>query len=97
VAGDGKTVQIIVDAAALTAPDLVTVDALARLQLEARRHGGSFEVRRACDHLVGLIALIGLTDVLPHVPARRLEPRGQAELREQPEIAEGVDRSDQSV
>jgi ABC-type transporter Mla MlaB component len=45
-------------------PDAVTVDALARLQLAARRHGCEVWLRHASDELRELIALIGLDDVL---------------------------------
>jgi ABC-type transporter Mla MlaB component len=46
-------------------PDAVTVDALARLQLAARRYGCRVRLRRASTALVALVAFMGLTDVLP--------------------------------
>jgi ABC-type transporter Mla MlaB component len=46
-------------------PDAVTVDALARLQLAARRHGCRVRLRHASAELVELVAFMGLTDVLP--------------------------------
>lgn len=46
-------------------PDAVTVDALARLQLAARRTGCQVRLRNACDELLELVELMGLTDVLP--------------------------------
>ena len=46
-------------------PDAVTVDALARLQLAARRRGCTVVLRNASPPLVDLVALMGLTDVLP--------------------------------
>jgi ABC-type transporter Mla MlaB component len=46
-------------------PDCVTVDALARLQLAARRYACQVRLRNASDELVELIAFMGLTDVLP--------------------------------
>jgi ABC-type transporter Mla MlaB component len=46
-------------------PDAVTVDALARLQLAARRHGCQVRLRNASSELVELVAFMGLTDVLP--------------------------------
>ena len=46
-------------------PDAVTVDALARLQLAARRHGCQVRLRHASDELLELVAFMGLTDVLP--------------------------------
>jgi ABC-type transporter Mla MlaB component len=45
-------------------PDAVTVDALARLQLAARRYGCEVRLRHASDELRELVALIGLDDVL---------------------------------
>jgi ABC-type transporter Mla MlaB component len=46
-------------------PDAVTVDALARLQLAARRHGCQVRLRHASDELLDLVAFMGLRDVLP--------------------------------
>jgi ABC-type transporter Mla MlaB component len=45
-------------------PDAVTVDALARLQLAARRTGCQVRLRNASDELLELVAFMGLTDVL---------------------------------
>ena len=45
--------------------DAVTVDALARLQLAARRHGCQVRLRHASDELLELVDFMGLTDVLP--------------------------------
>jgi ABC-type transporter Mla MlaB component len=75
---------IICDVGAIDDPDAVTVDALARLQLTARRLGRRVELRRACDELEQLLALMGLSDVLPCRGASGLDPQGQAEEREQP-------------
>ena len=46
-------------------PDAVTVDALARLQLAARRHGCQVRLRNASPELLALVAFMGLADVLP--------------------------------
>jgi ABC-type transporter Mla MlaB component len=46
-------------------PDAVTVDALARLQLAARRHGYRVRLRHASAELLELVAFMGLRDVLP--------------------------------
>jgi ABC-type transporter Mla MlaB component len=46
-------------------PDAVTVDALARLQLAARRHGCQVRLRHPSDELRELLAFMGLCDVLP--------------------------------
>jgi ABC-type transporter Mla MlaB component len=46
-------------------PDAVTVDALARLQLAAQRRGCQVRLRHASKELIGLVAFMGLRDVLP--------------------------------
>jgi ABC-type transporter Mla MlaB component len=46
-------------------PDAVTVDALARLQLGARRQGCVVRLRNASPELRELVAFMGLTAVLP--------------------------------
>ena len=50
-------------------PDAVTVDALARLQLAARREGCQIRLCNASDELLELVAFMGLEDVC------RSEPR----------------------
>lgn len=44
--------------------DAVTVDALARLQLAAHRHGCSVQLQHASVELLDLVELMGLTHVL---------------------------------
>lgn len=46
-------------------PDAVTVDALARLQLAARRYGCRVRLRHASPQLREIVAFMGLEDVLP--------------------------------
>ncbi len=46
-------------------PDAVTVDALARLQLAARRHRCRVRLRNASAELLELVDFMGLADVLP--------------------------------
>jgi ABC-type transporter Mla MlaB component len=53
--------------------DAVTVDALAQLQLVARRRGCQVRLRGAGQELRELVAFMGLDDVL------RIEPRRQPE------------------
>lgn len=53
----------VIDVAGVAA-DAVTVDALARLALAARRHRCRIEFRHASDELRDLIAFVGLDDVL---------------------------------
>jgi hypothetical protein len=57
--------------------DLGTVESLARLQLAARRCGLELRLRRVPRELEELITFVGLAEALG------LEPRGQAEEREQ--------------
>jgi ABC-type transporter Mla MlaB component len=45
--------------------DCVAIEALARLQLGARRHGCEVRVRHASQQLRDVIAFLGLEDVLP--------------------------------
>jgi ABC-type transporter Mla MlaB component len=49
-------------------PSAVTVDALARLQLAARRRGCEVRMRHASNELRKLVDFIGLADVLPQMP-----------------------------
>jgi anti-anti-sigma regulatory factor len=67
---------IVLDASSL-ASDVLTVDALARLQLSAQRNGRLLRLRAVSADLQDLIELVGLSEVLG------LEPGGQPEQREQ--------------
>jgi hypothetical protein len=67
---------IVCDVGALP-PDVEAVDALARLQLSARRLGLEVRLRHASSELQDLLVFAGLREVL------RVEPGGQAEQREQ--------------
>jgi ABC-type transporter Mla MlaB component len=85
---DSDADLVVCDVAALLDPDAVTVDALARLQLTARRLGRQVRLRHACGELQDLLALMGLRDVLSLRARLPLEPRGKTEDREQ---ARGVE------
>ncbi|MQA85581.1 MAG: STAS domain-containing protein [Streptosporangiales bacterium] len=94
---EGSDADLVVcDVASLTDPDAGTVDALARLALTARRLGRRFGLRHASRELQELLALVGLSDVLPLCGRDlRLGPRGQTEQREQSRrVEEGVDPDD---
>ena len=71
------------------AGDLAVVDALARLQLAARRWGFSLRLRGAETDLLGLIDLVGLTGVLTATSGGGQLP-GQAEDVEELEVEEVV-------
>ncbi len=68
--------RLTVDCAGETAPSLATVDALARLRLDARRAGCSIELEHAAPNLLELLDLAGLAGLF-------LEGERQAEEREQ--------------
>jgi hypothetical protein len=68
--------EIVLDADAL-APTLETVDALARLQLAARRAGRALRLRRPSPELCDLVRLAGLAGALG------VEAGGQPEEREE--------------
>lgn len=57
--------MVICDAGAVRAVDLQTVDALARIQLAARRVGGEIQVCRAPPELRELLAVLGMAQVVP--------------------------------
>jgi hypothetical protein len=60
------TVEVLVcDVGAVVAPDLDTIDDLARLQLTARRIGRRVRLLHACRELEELLALVGLTKIMP--------------------------------
>ena len=83
---------LVCDVAALTHPDAGTLEALARLQLTARRLGGQVRLREPPPELTELLDLFGLAEVL------RREPLGQLEHREQPVcVEERVEMGDPPV
>ncbi|MGQ0826336.1 MAG: STAS domain-containing protein [Actinomycetota bacterium] len=82
------------DVRELRDPDDVTLDALARLQLTARRLGRSLELCNANAKLRDLLDLAGLRAIVP--VSSILESIGQPEQREQFGIDEEVDPADGS-
>ena len=96
------TEEVVCDASAAR-PDVVSVEALARLRLTAGRHGRRFVVRDPPPELVSLFGLMGLGGFLAAAAqARRsvvgVEAGGQAEEREQPVgVEEVVDPGDAAV
>jgi ABC-type transporter Mla MlaB component len=57
--------RVVCDVGALVVPDGVAVDALARLQLAARRRGCRVALRHAPTELLDLLELAGLTEIVP--------------------------------
>lgn len=78
--------------------DVWTLDALARLQLAARRHGLSVVFLGTSDGLRNLLAWAGLDDALPCIEGSGFEPGRQAEQGEQPlGVEEEADPRDRPV
>jgi hypothetical protein len=74
-------------------PDLNTVDALARLQLHARRIGWEIRLRQLTPELLSILDLVGLADVVG-ATSSALEPSGQAEGGERLGVEEVVPLDD---
>lgn len=68
--------------------DLALVEALARLQLAARRRGTRVRVRGAEPELLALLELVGLGDVLAGQALG--QPEGREQLRTE-EVVQAVD------
>ena len=81
-------------------PDLALVDALARLQLAARRFGCSICVHGTGSELGALLELVGLAEVLPSTrrpDGLRLDLGGEAEGLEELGVEEVVEPGDPPV
>jgi anti-anti-sigma regulatory factor len=61
---DGGADLVVCDVAGVFAPDCATVDALARMQLTAKRLGGRLRLRGTSDELHELLAMAGLCEVV---------------------------------
>jgi hypothetical protein len=86
------------DVAGLLDPDLVAMDALARMQLAARTRGRMVRLRDPTRELAELLVLCGLWDVLPVDRGSGFEAIGQPEEREQRGgVEERVDPADPPV
>jgi hypothetical protein len=94
VAGDVEVIVARLDGRRL---DLALVDALARLQLAARRHGRSLQLREPCQEVCELLDLVGLADVIVGPPGSGLEAEREAEGGEQLGVQEVVQPRDPSV
>jgi hypothetical protein len=89
---------VVCDVGALAA-DLVTVEALLRMRLTARRLGRGLRLRNASVDLERIVAFCGLWGVLSGEPASGAgRCLGQPEEGEHPRgVEEGVDRGDAAV
>jgi ABC-type transporter Mla MlaB component len=83
------------DVSGLTQPDQRALEALARLQLTARRLGTTIRLHHASRALVELIEVAGLADVL--VVVSGVEVDGKVEELEQGGIDEEVHRGDRTL
>jgi ABC-type transporter Mla MlaB component len=68
-----QAIDVVVCSVSGVAADAVAVDALARLQLAARRLGADVRVRGASRDLLALVDFMGLREALPE---ERLPPSG---------------------
>ena len=75
--------RIVCDVGRLPVPDVAAVDALARLQLTARRLGVQLCLGRPAPDLLELLSLVGLREMLPVNVPLRVEPWRQPEQRKQ--------------
>jgi ABC-type transporter Mla MlaB component len=85
---------VVVDASAFTDADAAVLETLVRLQLTAHRLGASILLRNAPRELIDLLALFGLSEVLPVDEDSVVESDRQIEEREQAGIDEEVDPGD---
>jgi ABC-type transporter Mla MlaB component len=69
-----KVDVVICDVGALVRPDAIAVDALAHLQLTARRRGSTIRLRHASPELCELIAFMGLSGPLSSEPHCNVTP-----------------------
>jgi anti-anti-sigma regulatory factor len=90
---------IVCDVRGLVRPDALTVHALARLQLTARRLGRRVGLLDPPPELRDLLRFVGLDEALPATRGGlRVEPVGQPEEREEPRgVEERVEPGDPAV
>lgn len=61
----GHAATVVLDVAGVVGPDLVTVEAVARLQLTAKRAGATVQLLNACEWLRAQLRFVGLDAVVP--------------------------------
>jgi hypothetical protein len=89
--------EVVVGRVTGTRPDLGAVDALARLQLAARRRGWSIRLDNLSAELAGLLDLVGLADVVVGSPGSGRELGRKTESGEQLGVEEVVQSDQPSV
>ena len=87
---DAETREVLGHVDARTS-DLALVEALARVQLSARRRGSKVRLTNVSERLRGLLDLVGLADVLC------IEARREPELAEELRVDEVVQPGDPPV
>lgn len=68
----------------IAAPDLATIDSLARLQLSVQARGSSVHLRNASPELRELLDVCGLSELIPICEESLPVDQGQPEQGEQP-------------
>ncbi|MGH8915814.1 MAG: STAS domain-containing protein [Acidimicrobiia bacterium] len=87
---EASRAPVVCDVGGVTAPDLGTVDSLARLEISVRELGWSIHLRYASPRLQELLDLCGLAEILPVCDESSLVGEGQPEQGEQPGGVEEV-------
>lgn len=87
---------VVCDVGNLDRPDLVTVEALARLHVAVHRSGASLVLCGASPELLSLFALCGLDDALD-VRSTSVEVTRHAERCEEPGVEKVRDRDDPTL
>jgi hypothetical protein len=88
---------VVLDVSSMVNPDMSDVDALAGLQLLARRLGSSIVLDQVGDDLRLLIEFAGLGEVLPSRPGSIREATLETEQRKQVGVDEEVDPGNAST
>lgn len=93
------TGTVVCDVSAVTSTDLVTLDALARMQLAARRAGGRIRLRDPSPALAMLLGLTGLDGILTTADTSGVQMLRDPEQREPPlaEVEEAVETGDPAL
>jgi anti-anti-sigma regulatory factor len=93
---EGDVAEVQVDVSSVRTPDVAYIDALARIQLVARRQDSRVRLIGPSPRLLELLVLVGLEDMFPDEgDTSGLELHREPEHREQPlDVEVGVDPGD---
>ena len=94
-----RPTPLVIDVCGIKGLDERSLDALARLQLTARRVGATIVLRNASRELIDLLALVGMTEIVMCASecASGGDGHRQPEEREQALLDEEVEFGDPSV